>query len=542
MPQPPDKRILIVDDDKGMLQLAIKALSKITCEITCASTGKETIEWLQHHRADLLLLDINLPDINGLALLDQLIEHKIYLPFIVMTGQGCERMAVEFMKRGASDYIIKDTNFWDLLPAAVERTFEQMETSAQLVGTESALRESEQRFQAIFNNAAAGISLISPQGTFMAGNAALCAMFKSSQKALEGMPISNILSPEDAPDIVSAVEQIRANKIKGIRFEKRFIRQDGQSFWGDISITPIRRANGDVEAIMGVLVDITERKTAENALRILNDKLERNVKRRTAELEKTNHHLEQSLARIKDDEAAGRRIQFRLLPNRTAHLGPLYCSRYLWPSMSVSGDFVDYFPITNDTMGFYMADVSGHGVSSALVTVLLKSYFIHLLSAFKTEQDDTILNPAQCMTRLNAELIEEHLGKHVTFFYGVIDHKNLSFTYTNAGQYPPPFLREGNKVTRIMTKGTPIGLFEDVEYTNTQQTLAPDFVLTLLSDGVLEILRESNNTKKLKALESIIRSSKFSIEYFTKRLKLSHHTKLPDDIAFLCIRQDSHHE
>lgn len=542
MPNPTDKHILIVDDDEGVRKLAIKHLASIGYQVTCLSNGKDTIDWLHHHRADIMLLDISLPDFNGLDLLDKLTNTRIYLPFIVMTGQGCERTAVEFMKRGASDYIIKDTNFWDLLPAAVERAFEQMDTAARLVGTESALRESEQRFQAIFNNAAAGIGLISPDGIFLAGNAALCEMFGCSIDDLEGSSFSTMFVPEDAPDVEAVIRQIRDRAVNSARFVKRFRRHDSQLFWGDISITPIRKTNDEVEAIMGVLVDITERKTAENALRILNDELEQIVRKRTAELERTNHRLEHSLARIKDDEVAGRRIQFRLLPNRSSHIGPLFCSRYVWPSMSVSGDFLDYFPVTNDVMGFYIADVSGHGVSSALVTVLLKSFFLHRLASCKTEQDLTIMDPAQCMTRLNTELIQENLGKHVTLFYGLINHAELTLTYANAGQYPPPFLREGNHVKRIEANGTPIGLFDDVEYANITQPLAPDFILTLLSDGVLEIINKTAVADKLDVLESIIRSNRFSYDYFVKRLKLKTTHILPDDIAFLCIRQDANHE
>ena len=87
-----------------------------------------------------------------------------------------------------------------------------------------------------------------------------------------------------------------------------------------------------------------------------------------------NEQLRQTVRQLQEDEAAARRIQFQLLPENDKIYRHYCFSCHLLTSQYLSGDFVDYFVIDGDHLGFYIADVSGHGVSSAFVTVMLKSY------------------------------------------------------------------------------------------------------------------------------------------------------------------------
>ncbi|NIV97684.1 SpoIIE family protein phosphatase, partial [Candidatus Saccharibacteria bacterium] len=93
------------------------------------------------------------------------------------------------------------------------------------------------------------------------------------------------------------------------------------------------------------------------------------------------------LLRLREDEEAGRRLQFQLLPRDNQSFGDYQFSRKLWTSLYLSGDFVDYFYIDEDHLGFYIADVSGHGVPSAFVTVLLKSYMNRYLELFRQQKN-----------------------------------------------------------------------------------------------------------------------------------------------------------
>lgn len=118
---PPAPAILVVDDDQGLLILMAETLRAEGYEVFEADSGAAALTRLGERIPDLMLLDLKLRDVGGQALLKQLRKDDVAVPFIVVTGQGDERVAVEVMKQGALDYVMKDTALLDLLPAVVKR-------------------------------------------------------------------------------------------------------------------------------------------------------------------------------------------------------------------------------------------------------------------------------------------------------------------------------------------------------------------------------------------------------------------------------------
>ena len=98
--------------------------------------------------------------------------------------------------------------------------------------------------------------------------------------------------------------------------------------------------------------------------------------------------------------------------------------------MYLSGDCVDYFQINAQQFGFYLADVSGHGASSAFVTVLLKSAMTQLLDRYQAHQVDVILAPEKVLAQLGTEIHAANLGKYLTMIYGVIDITRNELRYS----------------------------------------------------------------------------------------------------------------
>src|SRR5262245_38307942 len=90
-------------------------------QVATADSAGATRKWLQTHTPDLMLLDLKLKDGEGSALVANLQQAKTLVPFVVVTGQGDEKVAVEVMKQGALDYVMKDTGLIDLLPTVVRR-------------------------------------------------------------------------------------------------------------------------------------------------------------------------------------------------------------------------------------------------------------------------------------------------------------------------------------------------------------------------------------------------------------------------------------
>jgi signal transduction histidine kinase len=141
--------VLVVDDDEGLSLLMVESLREKGLKAEGILSGKRALEFLKSHRPDLMLLDLGLKDLSGQALLEQLEEEKITVPFIVVTGQGDERVAVEMMKQGALDYLIKDTGMLERLPLVVKRAAEKLESKRALAAAQSALLESEKEILAV---------------------------------------------------------------------------------------------------------------------------------------------------------------------------------------------------------------------------------------------------------------------------------------------------------------------------------------------------------------------------------------------------------
>jgi sigma-B regulation protein RsbU (phosphoserine phosphatase) len=255
-------------------------------------------------------------------------------------------------------------------------------------------------------------------------------------------------------------------------------------------------------------------------------------------LEKLNRELTQTLTQLQEDEEAGRRIQFQLLPEDRRSFGSYTFRRRLYPSMYLSGDFVDYFTIDDRHVGFYMADVSGHGAASAFVTVMLRTLMIQYRDALWQSIDDSILHPQQTLQRLNRELCRQNLDKHLTLFYAVIDLERNSMLYSNGGQFPYPLHYDGYAVRSLECPGRPLGLFEDAEYRVWQHYLPQECVLLLVSDGVLELMPEDTMLKKYTTLLMGTQGMDQVVDEMTAGLDILADKHLPDDIAFLVMSRN----
>ena len=135
-------------------------------------------------------------------------------------------------------------------------------------------------------------------------------------------------------------------------------------------------------------------------------------------LEAANETLSQNLQTLERDQEAGRQVQRQILPDTSLCSGDYEFQHKILPSLYLSGDFVDYFKISNSAYGFYIADVSGHGASSAFVTVMLKSFMTQMQGTPLITQPDIILK------KLGEELLKAQLGKYLTMIYGIIDIDN----------------------------------------------------------------------------------------------------------------------
>lgn len=165
--------------------------------------------------------------------------------------------------------------------------------------SEDALRESEERFRAILNQATAGIVRKAADGTLLFVNDAFCQMvgYSSSELVLEGKTCWDLTHPDDLEENQRLFARMMQDAIP-FQMERRLIRRDGSVLWVNLSVAPIRDASGTPVSAVGVEADITARKQAEESLRQLNLELESRVQTRTAELQAMNQALQESRRRL----------------------------------------------------------------------------------------------------------------------------------------------------------------------------------------------------------------------------------------------------
>ncbi|WP_299230908.1 response regulator [uncultured Halomonas sp.] len=233
--------------------------------------------------------------------------------------------------------------------------------------------------------------------------------------------------------------------------------------------------------------------------------LEEARRRDKLRLEELNETLETHLAMLRLDQQAGGQIQRKLLPPRPQSLGGVTCDYWFAPYLYLSGDFLDFHLLDERYLLFYFADVSGHGASSAFVTVLLK----YLANRWQTEWDGAHPEalPARWLADLNKELLDTGIGKHATLFVGIIDLERRYLHYSLGAQLPMPLLVVDGKVTSLAGEGMPVGLFPGADYPTLGCSLPERFHLWLCSDGVLECLPGDTLDSRLMELERQVQTS-----------------------------------
>ncbi len=252
-------RLLIVDDDPGLRRLMEKALRRAGHETAAAGTAAEAMDWLKTAEADLILLDLHLPDGHGSELADRLMTRSPQVPFLVITGQGDERVAVNMMKRGATDYVVKDAEFLEFLPALVEKALAQIHTTRRLSAAEEQLRlikkAVDQAQDAILVANAAG-----PAPRIVYANTALCALTGIDPATAEGSLLESL-----DPAATVCFRRALANR-RALAGENTVNLPGGGSRTLECKIAPVKDTSGAITHWVSIQRDITERKKTEKEL------------------------------------------------------------------------------------------------------------------------------------------------------------------------------------------------------------------------------------------------------------------------------------
>lgn len=394
MHEPP--RVLTIEDESTVRQSIVTYLSDSGFEVIEAENGRAGLQRLVADEPDVVLCDLRMPELDGLSVLEEAARFRPDVPFIVVSGTGEMRDAIQSLRLGAWDYIMKPIQ--------------------DMAVIEHSVRKAIERARLIMQN-----------------------------------------------------------------------REYGRN------------------------------------------------------LEETNHRLQQSLSRLEEDEIAARRVQFQLLPKSETALSGHRFSYLLCTSTILSGDFVDYFSIDAEHVGFYIADVSGHGVASALVTVFLKSAMNQHLEDFRQRNVRTLLCPADTLSLLNQRIITGTLEKYVTMFYGVIHVPSARLSYCNGGHFPAPIIWDGQTASFLPGRNLPVGLFADAVFENKGLALPASFAIGVFSDGTLDALSDGSLDEKKERLRTLMTDEHFSLSTVVAGLGLVGNNELKDDATVLIVVKGDGH-
>lgn len=389
----PSAKLLIIDDDEVVRASLAAYLEDSGFQVLQAGNGIQGLEIFDTEQPDLVICDLRMPQVDGLELIRRINAVSTDVPVIVVSGAGVMNDAVEALRLGAADYLIKPLEDLAVLEHSVRRALDR-----------SRLRQENQRYR--------------------------------------------------------------------------------------------------------------------------------------AKLEATNRELQASLSLLQEDQNAGRQVQMNMLPATPWEADGLRFTHQIIPSLYLSGDFVDYFRVDERRIGFYLADVSGHGASSAFVTVLLKFMTTRLL--YESRRNGTLpeFKPSDVLGHINRGLINCKLGKHVTMLGGVIDETTGLLTYSIGGHLPLPVFYSEGEARYLEGRGLPVGLFDEATYSDQVLELPASFSLTLMSDGILDLLPGDSLKDKEAALPALIEQAAGTLDGLRRVFGLANLGEMPDDIALLVLSRN----
>ena len=273
----------------------------------------------------------------------------------------------------------------------------------------------------------------------------------------------------------SAIDEIRRamKEQRACVVEILNYRKNGEPFWNRLSITPIRDHKGTVTHFMGIQSDVTERRSAEEALRISN-----------ASLTKANSIIKKNL------ESAAK-VQTSILPPRVPELSGVDVFWELVPSEELAGDTLNAYRLNDRYSVFYVLDVSGHGVRAALLSFTVNHWLAPAGETGRVAGESafsTLCSPVEVLQQLNRKFpFDPVIGQYFTLIYGVLDHQTNEFRFVAAGHPSPVYLPVGGQPRIHQSENFPVGVVPDAAFAETTIEMKPGDRIFLYSDGLLDL-------------------------------------------------------
>ena len=279
--------VLVVEDNHDHRELIKFVLEEHdpSWKVSTVGTGEDALELLAEEvKFEIILLDYSLPNEDGLAVMKKISKMKNAPPVVMVTGLGNQDTAVAVMKAGAYDYVVKTDDYLLRLPIVAKRAVENHKLKSMQVQAEAALRQSEERYRNLVENAPTGILSIDLEGNIQEVNPKLLE-FLGSPSAEETKKINVLKFLPLVDSGISMAFQKCIESGESSDSTHPYTSKWSKSIYARLYLTPIFDNQEQIIGVQGNVVDISKRMDALKQLEQLNNQLEERVVNRTRELE-----------------------------------------------------------------------------------------------------------------------------------------------------------------------------------------------------------------------------------------------------------------
>ena len=255
-------KLVIIEDEEAHFSLMKRAIERELPQVTVhyfAHAGA-CLQCLEEVGPDVIVTDYLMPDMDGIEFLKALKERGKDLPVIVITGQGNENVAVQAMKLGAWDYLVKSPDFFTLLPAVIDKVVREW-------NLKESLRESESRFHDLAERTAEWIWEVDHKGRYVYSNQVVQQILGYDPDELIGRPYFSVLRLVDGEPVKEYIFRIASQRKILSVLEMCASDKEGKEVILETSAAPVLDKAGGLVGYRGIHRDITERKLAEEALK-----------------------------------------------------------------------------------------------------------------------------------------------------------------------------------------------------------------------------------------------------------------------------------